>query len=209
MMPEDRDEATRPEIIGLAYAKGPRGWVRERRRLRWLNRSLRTVLLPQSELFGAFGRSFIVPPIKIAGSEYIFIGDDVQIFEGVWISIAHAFDDVTPRLQIGDRSTIGRFCQFSMCGEVIIEEDVGISDRVLIADTSHEPSHNLPWYESLLLRPQKVTIKKGAVVDVGAAILPGVTVGVGAYVRAGAVVTRDVPDHTAVAGFPARMVGQP
>jgi len=56
------------------------------------------------------------------------------------------------------------------------------------------------------IRTQPVTVKRGAHIGVHAIILPGVTVGECAIVGAGAVVTRDVPDFTAVAGNPARVI---
>jgi acetyltransferase-like isoleucine patch superfamily enzyme len=52
-----------------------------------------------------------------------------------------------------------------------------------------------------------IHIGRGAWVASGAIVLGGVTVGDHAIVAAGAVVTRDVPDHAIVAGIPARVVG--
>lgn len=49
-----------------------------------------------------------------------------------------------------------------------------------------------------------VCIRKGAYIGTGAIILPGVTVGREAVIAAGAVVTKDVPDRTMVAGVPAK-----
>lgn len=54
--------------------------------------------------------------------------------------------------------------------------------------------------------PQNVVIEKGAWLAAGAIILPGVTVGRGSIVGAGAVVSRDVPPLTMVVGNPARAV---
>ncbi len=50
-------------------------------------------------------------------------------------------------------------------------------------------------------------IKRGAAIGAGSVVLPGVTVGEFAMVGAGAVVTRDVPDHGLVYGNPARLHG--
>jgi len=53
-----------------------------------------------------------------------------------------------------------------------------------------------------------VRVEDGADIGMNATLLPGVTVGRGAIVGAGAVVTRDVPAMTVVAGVPARLVRQ-
>jgi len=53
----------------------------------------------------------------------------------------------------------------------------------------------------------RTRVKARASIGSNATIMAGVTVGAGALVGAGAVVTRDVPDHTIVAGVPARVIG--
>ena len=56
----------------------------------------------------------------------------------------------------------------------------------------------------LVIKP--VRVGKWADIGVNAVLLPGVTVGQGAIVGAGAVVTGDVPDYAIVAGVPARLL---
>ncbi len=51
-----------------------------------------------------------------------------------------------------------------------------------------------------------VMIKKNAWIAIGAIVLPGVTIGDGSIVAAGAVVTKDVPPHCMVGGVPARII---
>ena len=58
--------------------------------------------------------------------------------------------------------------------------------------------------KELDLKP--VLIKKNAWIGAKATILPGVTVGENAVVAAGAVVTKDVPANTVVAGMPAKII---
>lgn len=53
----------------------------------------------------------------------------------------------------------------------------------------------------------RTLVRYGAAVGAGSILLPGVTVGRFAMIAAGAVVSRDVPDHGLVAGTPARLVG--
>jgi acetyltransferase-like isoleucine patch superfamily enzyme len=50
-------------------------------------------------------------------------------------------------------------------------------------------------------------VKQGASIGSNASILCGLTIGRGALVGAGAVVTKDVPDYAIVAGVPAKLIG--
>lgn len=86
-----------------------------------------------------------------------------------------------------------------------IEDEASIGPGVsIMAHSGASPFHQrLKIYHET---PQKVTVKRGAWVAAHAVILPGVTIGEGAIVAAGAVVSRDVPPYTVVAGNPARPV---
>ena len=54
--------------------------------------------------------------------------------------------------------------------------------------------------------PQKVTIESDVWIGARVIILPGVTIGKGAILAAGAVVTKDVPDYAVVGGVPAKVL---
>lgn len=87
---------------------------------------------------------------------------------------------------------------------ITLEDCVTISPRVTVFAHTNPTS---PLYEYMgprTVRP--VRIKKGSWIGTGAIILPGVTVGKYSVVGAGAVVTKDVPDHTVVMGVPAKPV---
>jgi len=182
--------------------------IRDRRQARRLARFFkRATAIPPRQAFGAFGASVIVPPARIDAPRFVHVGDRVVIHEYIWISVVQKFDDIVPRFVVGDGTRIGRFCQISGVGEIILEEDVGISDEVLLADTSHHyEDPDAPWFRQGMIRPKRVLIERGAVVALGAMILPGVTVGKGAYVVEGSVVGTDVAPHTVVAGNPARVL---
>lgn len=61
-------------------------------------------------------------------------------------------------------------------------------------------------YENVNVKSEQIQIKDHAWISFNAIILKGVTIGKGAIVAAGAVVTKDVPDFTVVAGNPAKIV---
>ena len=89
-----------------------------------------------------------------------------------------------------------------------IEDDVTISLRVTVV--VHDDAKRMDRIEAGAgdgtVAP--VVLKRGCYVGVGALLLPGVTIGERAVVAAGAVVTRDVPAGTVVAGVPARVLHQ-
>jgi len=182
----------------------------DRQRNRTMFHGLRTrTVTPPPETFGSFGTSYIVPPARIDSPQLIFIGNDVLIHEGVWLSVVPSFDDIVPRLEIRDRVVFGRFCQVSCVGEIVIEEDVALSDQVQIGDTYHQYADpTIPSTKQPMARPEPVRIGRGSLLGTGSIILPGVAVGERAYVVENTVVTADIPAGAVVSGNPGRIVGR-
>lgn len=88
-------------------------------------------------------------------------------------------------------------------GGISTGNDVLIASDGVITSLTHDT--NAACFRETTLRAPVVI---GDNVWAGAFILPGVTVGAGSIVAAGAVVTRDVPANAVVAGVPARLVGR-
>lgn len=106
-------------------------------------------------------------------------------------------------VRIGSHSIINRDVLLDGRMSLSIGENVSISEGVAIFTLEHDP--NSPTFQS---RGAPVRIEDYVFVGARAIILPGVKVGYGAVVAAGAVVTRDVAPYTIVAGVPARPIGQ-
>lgn len=90
----------------------------------------------------------------------------------------------------------------------VYPEYVTIEDGASIAGLNFILTHTKPLeYHSKLSKAyvSPVTIKKNAWVAIGVIILPGVTIGEGAIVASGAVVTKDVPANVVVGGVPAKI----
>jgi acetyltransferase-like isoleucine patch superfamily enzyme len=107
-----------------------------------------------------------------------------------------------PGITIGRRSVINQQCCLDGRGGLTIGDYVSISPGVWILTDSHD-MHDPNFGE--ILAP--VTIGDHAWIGSRAMILPGVTVGEGAVVAAGAVVTGNVEPYTVVGGVPARPIG--
>ncbi len=89
---------------------------------------------------------------------------------------------------------------------VIIEDDVTISFRVTVVvhDDAKRMDRTQAGAGDGTVAP--VILKRGCYLGAACLLLPGVTIGEEAVVAAGAVVTRDVPAGTVVAGVPARVI---
>jgi acetyltransferase-like isoleucine patch superfamily enzyme len=109
-------------------------------------------------------------------------------------------------LRIGDETWIGQQVFMHAAGGLTIGARVGIGPGVKILTSEHrEAGRDVPvLFSPLDLAP--VAIDDDADLGIGAIVLPGVHVGQGAVVGAGAVVTRDVPAYAVVAGSPARIL---
>lgn len=83
-----------------------------------------------------------------------------------------------------------------------IGNNVDIAQEVNIWTEQHD--YNSPTYASVC---KPVKIEDYVWIASRATVLPGVTIGKGAVVASGAIVTKDVPPYTVVAGVPARPIG--
>ena len=122
------------------------------------------------------------------------IGDDTKI---------GSFVEIQKRASIGERCKISSHT--FVCEGVTIQDEVFVghgvmftNDRYPRATTAGRPQTEDDWTAVPTL------VKRGASIGSGVVILCGRTIGEGALVGAGAVVTRDVPDFGLVYGVPAR-----
>jgi acetyltransferase-like isoleucine patch superfamily enzyme len=106
------------------------------------------------------------------------------------------------QIRIGKNTFINHACSCLDMGGVTIGDNVLIGPRVNLTSENHplEPSGR----GSLIGLP--VTIGNNVWIGAAATILPGVTVGENSIVAAGAVVTKNVPPNTIVAGVPAKII---
>jgi len=105
-------------------------------------------------------------------------------------------------LRVGAHSRINRDCCLDARGSLRIADNVSVSPEVMILTATHRVDD--PGFR-VEVRP--VVIEDHVWIGTRATILPGVTLGRGCVVAAGAVVTRDVAPRAIVAGVPARAVG--
>ncbi len=155
--------------------------------------------------------SIIYPPALIIGHGRIEVGNDVVVHPGAFLSVIeeHGGTRYDARLVIGDGSRIGADFVIACCGSVQIGERVLTADRVFVGDTYHDyRDPTRPILDQSLRDPRPVSIGAGAFLGINCAVLPGVTIGEGAYVGAGAVVTRDIPPRSVAVGNPATVVRQ-
>ncbi len=111
--------------------------------------------------------------------------------------------DGTGNFVMGNNSVINRGCRLDNRAMVTIGSNVSISEEVIVLTADHDPVDR-----DFSGRERPVQIDDYVFVGTRATILPGVNLGHGAVVAAGAVVTRSVEPFSIVAGVPARVVGQ-
>ncbi len=113
----------------------------------------------------------------------------------------HAFVLQARSITIGPNCIIGPFTTLDGRGTLTIGRNVNVAGQVLTIGGSHLVDS--PTAEGLI---GKVVIGDNAWIAMRATILPGITVGEGAYVAAAALVNRDVPPYTLVGGVPAKKI---
>jgi UDP-2-acetamido-3-amino-2,3-dideoxy-glucuronate N-acetyltransferase len=107
---------------------------------------------------------------------------------------------IAPGVVVGDNVKIQN--NVSLYTGVVLEDDVFCGPSMVFTNVVNPRSHVSRKHEY-----RGTLVRKGATLGANSTILCGHTVGRYAFVGAGAVVTRDVPDHALVVGNPARVTG--
>lgn len=112
------------------------------------------------------------------------------------------YADFGKNITVGDHVFLNACCRFQDQGGITIGDGALIGHGVTMVTLNHDENPE----KRQILHPAPIHIGRRVWIGANATILPGVTVGDGAIVAAGAVVTHDVPPNMIVAGVPARVL---
>jgi acetyltransferase-like isoleucine patch superfamily enzyme len=174
--------------------------------LRWLWRDARARFAHErvwvEGLRKAAGVRIVAPHrLTAAGGVYVDHGAYLHCGDQAWCEGAGG-------ISIGRGSYLGPYCVLFGMGGIEIGEQVMIAPGAVLSSVQH------PWRDAsrpMYEQPRvygKIAIEDDVYVGSNAVVTPGVRVGRGAVIGAGAVVTRDVPAWALAVGVPARVVGQ-
>ena len=105
---------------------------------------------------------------------------------------------------VGDHTRIG--LHNTVIGPVTIGSHVNLAQGIVVTALNHNFENPKLRIDEQGVSTQPVTIGDDVWIGANAVILPGVAIGSHVVVAAGAVVTKDVPSHTLVAGVPAKVI---
>ena len=128
---------------------------------------------------------------KIMG---IRLDEGAHLMSGIWL-------DSRGHLSIGRNSVVNQRCRLDNRGGIEIGANTSISPEVHIISADHDPDSDT--FEG---RTRRVVIGSHVWIGTRAIVLPGVTIGDGAVIAAGAVVSKSVCALSVVAGVPAKEI---
>ena len=136
----------------------------------------------------------------------IEIGAETIVMHGAILHVYNFRDLPHAGIKIGKNSLVGEYSVIRGQGGVTIGDRVYTSPFTQIIAVNHVfDDPNRPFVDQGITA-EGIVIEDDVWLGAGAVITDGVRVGRGAVVAAGAVVTKDVPPHTVVAGVPAKVI---
>lgn len=160
-----------------------------------------------SSRFRTIGKNIkLAPGLKLGNANHISLGNNVSV-------MSHCVLECTgdsAKMVLGNNISIGEYSHITCAQKMVIGDGLLTGRYVLITDNAHGenlPNElQIPPLERRVCSSGPVTIGRNVWIGDKATILPGVTIGDGAVIAANAVVTKNVPPYTVVAGCPAKVV---
>jgi len=143
----------------------------------------------------------IWPGVKIFSPERVELGNNVTLFNNVLI-----YGGENGYVKIGDNSHVAPFAVINGEGGVKIGSKVGISAGVKIYSISFNENDPTRDFLDVPVKLKEIVIEDNVMIGANSVLLPGVKIGRGSIIGAGAVVIRDVPSNSVAVGVPARVV---
>ena len=135
----------------------------------------------------------------------VFLGDRVTLGDNFWVQGTAHLSNPGDKLAIGDRTYIGPGAILGFHGPVQIGRDCAIGANFQISAQSHDLGAG--EHIATATTPSRgITIEDCCWIGNDVKVLDGVTIGTGAVIGAGSVVTRSVPAGAVAAGVPARLL---
>ena len=127
------------------------------------------------------------------------VGDNVSIHDNVF------FFNVD-KMKFGNNVSVHPMCYFQASGGIEIGNDVSIAHGVTLMTQNHSyEDRNIPIKDQPVIS-KPIIIEDNVWIGAKATVLYGRRIGKNSVIAAGAVVTKDVPPNTVVAGVPARVI---
>jgi acetyltransferase-like isoleucine patch superfamily enzyme len=156
------------------------------------------------------GRGLVIEDyaeVQATSRDGVRLGEHVSIGSMTMIRPSGYYSrDIGVGLHIGDRTGIGPYCYIGCSGGIEIGSDVMFGPGVMLYSEDHEFASPKQSIKSQGVRWQPIVIEDDCWLASRVIVTGGVRVGRGSVIGAGAVVTRDVPPFSVVAGNPAKIL---
>jgi len=156
--------------------------------------------------------SFIDLNCYIVGGDFISIGEKSRVHKNTVLTAWNQYGTqyFKPEIKIGKNVIIGEYGHITAINKIIIEDGVLTGHHVTITDNSHGLSTIKELQMEPINRPLyskgPVIIDKNVWIGDKVTILPNVHIGEGCIIAANAVVVKDIPPYSIVAGIPGKII---